>query len=64
MQLIRASEQIPSGSKPPAGGRFHGRALQHAMYDTDARTRVSFVHFEPGAHTMWYTHSGGQGFLP
>jgi quercetin dioxygenase-like cupin family protein len=60
MKLIRASERIPSGSKPPVGGRFQGRALQNAMHQTDARTQVSFVHFDPGAHTMWHTHSGGQ----
>jgi quercetin dioxygenase-like cupin family protein len=60
MQLIRASQRIPPGSKPPVGGRFHGAALQQAMHQTDAKTQVSFVHFEPGAHTMWHTHSGGQ----
>jgi quercetin dioxygenase-like cupin family protein len=60
MQLIRASERIPSGSEPPAGGRFHGSALAQTLFDTADKTRVSFVHFEPGAHTMWHTHSGGQ----
>jgi len=60
MQLIRASERIPSGSKPPAGGRFHGSALAQTLFDSADKTRVSFVHFEPGAHTMWHTHSGGQ----
>ncbi len=60
MQLIRASERIPPGSKPPTGGRFHGRALLQAMHQTDAKTQVGFVHFEAGAHTMWHTHSGGQ----
>jgi 4-carboxymuconolactone decarboxylase len=60
MQLIRASERIPSGSKPPAGGRFRGSALAQTLFDTADKTRVSFVHFESGAHTMWHTHSGGQ----
>jgi quercetin dioxygenase-like cupin family protein len=60
MQLIRASERVPSGSKPPAGGRFHGQASQQPLHRSDETTHVSFVQFEPGAHTMWHIHSGGQ----
>ena len=60
MQLIKASERIPAGARPPAGGRFHGRAMQRLLHESDASTRASFVHFEPGAHTMWHTHTAGQ----
>ena len=58
MQLIRVSERLATSGPP--GGKFHGKALQQTMHESDATTRVSFVHFEAGAHTMWHSHSAGQ----
>jgi quercetin dioxygenase-like cupin family protein len=59
MKLIRATERV-SGDSPPPKGRFHGQAAQHTMHETGEQTRGSFVRFEPGAHTHWHSHSGGQ----
>jgi len=59
VELIKASERITAGANPPAG-HFHGQAMQRLLHQSDAATRASFVHFDPGAHTMWHTHAGGQ----
>jgi len=59
VQVIKASERISAGANPPAG-HFHGRAMQQLLHQSDAATRASFVRFEPGANTMWHTHTGGQ----
>lgn len=59
MRVITAAERLRSDTRMPAG-LFHGKALQQLLHETDTPSRVSFVHFEPGAHTMWHTHSGGQ----
>jgi quercetin dioxygenase-like cupin family protein len=59
MRVIKAADRIAGDMQPPQG-RFHGRALQSTLHETDAKTRASFVRFEPGAHTHWHRHSGGQ----
>jgi quercetin dioxygenase-like cupin family protein len=58
MQVIRASERLRDNARPPAG-RFHGRAMQQLLHESDDQTRTSFVRFAGGAHTHWHTHSGG-----
>jgi quercetin dioxygenase-like cupin family protein len=59
MKVIRAAERV-GGDAPQPKGRFHGRAAQHTVHETGEETRGSFVRFEPGAHTHWHAHSGGQ----
>jgi quercetin dioxygenase-like cupin family protein len=59
MRLIKAGDRIGGNSRPPAG-RFHGHALQNLLHETAEETRISFVRFEPGAHTHWHRHSSGQ----
>lgn len=59
MVVIRAAERV-GGDSPQPKGRFHGHAAQHTMHETGEQTRASFVRFEPGAHTHWHSHSGGQ----
>jgi quercetin dioxygenase-like cupin family protein len=39
---------------------FDGRAMQETLHQSAEETRGSFVRFEPGAHTHWHKHSGGQ----
>ena len=59
MKVIKASERLRAETLPPTG-RFHGQVMQRPLHASDAQTRASFVHFEPGSHTHWHTHSGGQ----
>jgi quercetin dioxygenase-like cupin family protein len=59
MKLVRAADRIGGDSQPP-NGRFHGHAQQHTLHGTAEETRTSFVRFQPGAHTHWHKHSGGQ----
>jgi quercetin dioxygenase-like cupin family protein len=59
MRVIKSADRISGDAQPPKGS-FHGHALQTPLYETAERTRVSFVRFEPGAHTHWHKHSGGQ----
>lgn len=59
MKVIKSADRIRDDAQPPKG-KFHGHALQHTMYETAEETRGSFVRFEPGAHTHWHKHSGGQ----
>jgi quercetin dioxygenase-like cupin family protein len=59
MRVIRAADRIGGDSRPPKG-RFHGHALQNLLHETTEETRISFVRFEPGAHTQWHRHAGGQ----
>jgi quercetin dioxygenase-like cupin family protein len=59
MRVIKSSERLQGDLRTPAG-RFHGRATQHPLVETNELTRESLVHFEPGAHTHWHVHSGGQ----
>ena len=59
MRVIKADDRIAGDMQPPQG-RFHGHALQSTLHQTAEETRASFVRFEPGAHTHWHTHSGGQ----
>jgi quercetin dioxygenase-like cupin family protein len=59
MKVIRAADRMRGDVRPPVG-RFHGNASQHLVHQTSGETRESFVHFEPGAHTHWHVHSGGQ----
>jgi quercetin dioxygenase-like cupin family protein len=59
MEVIKAAERVGVDAPQPKG-RFHGHAAQRTMHETDEQTRGSFVRFEPGAHTHWHSHSGGQ----
>ncbi|MDQ6877968.1 MAG: cupin domain-containing protein [Candidatus Dormibacteraeota bacterium] len=59
MKVIKAADRLGGDSKPPTG-KFHGRALQRPLLETEEESRVSFVRFELGAHNHWHTHSGGQ----
>jgi quercetin dioxygenase-like cupin family protein len=59
MKVIRTADRMRGDVRPPVG-RFHGNASQHLVHQTSGETRESFVHFEPGAHTHWHVHSGGQ----
>ena len=59
MKVVKATDRIGGDAQAPKG-RFHGRAVQHTMHETAEETRGSFVRFEPGAHTHWHQHSGGQ----
>jgi quercetin dioxygenase-like cupin family protein len=59
MKVIKAVDRMSGEARPPQGS-FHGHALQHTLHETAEATRGSFVRFEPGAHTHWHTHSGGQ----
>lgn len=59
MRVIRAADRMKGETQAPTG-RFHGTALQHLVHETPERTRESFVSFEPGAHTHWHVHGGGQ----
>jgi quercetin dioxygenase-like cupin family protein len=59
MRVIRAADRIGGDSRPPKG-RFHGHALQNLLHETTEESRISFVRFEPGAHTHWHRHAGGQ----
>jgi len=59
MNVIRRTEHVGADAPQPKG-RFHGHAAQHTLHETDQQTRGSFVRFEPGAHTHWHAHSGGQ----
>jgi quercetin dioxygenase-like cupin family protein len=44
----------------PPKGKFQGHAKQHTLHEAKEETRSSFVSFEPGAHTHWHEHAGGQ----
>jgi quercetin dioxygenase-like cupin family protein len=59
MKVIKSDYRISGDAQPPKG-RFHGHALQTLLSETAERTSASFVRFEPGAHTHWHNHSGGQ----
>jgi quercetin dioxygenase-like cupin family protein len=59
MRLIRAADRNNDLS-PVQGGRFDLPPMQKTVLETDMPTRVSFIRFEPGAHTMWHSHAGGQ----
>ena len=59
MKVIKAANRMHGEVRPPTG-RFHGLATQHLVHETAEPTRESFVHFEPGAHTHWHIHAGGQ----
>jgi quercetin dioxygenase-like cupin family protein len=59
MRVIKPAERIGGDAQPPKG-RFHGHARQSLLLETSEETRASFVRFEPGAHTHWHRHSGGQ----
>ena len=59
MRVIKSSDRLKGDLRTPTG-RFHGRATQNLMVETNELTRESFVHFEPGAHTHWHVHAGGQ----
>ena len=59
MRVIKAAERIAGDAEAPKG-KFHGHALQSLLHHTTEETRASFVRFEPGAHTHWHRHSGGQ----
>ncbi len=59
MRVIKSGERLQGELRTPAG-RFHGRATQHPLVETEELTRESFVHFEAGARTHWHVHSGGQ----
>jgi quercetin dioxygenase-like cupin family protein len=59
MRVIKARDRMQGDVRPP-NGRFHGRATQHLLHQTAEDTRESFVSFDPGAHTHWHVHSGGQ----
>jgi quercetin dioxygenase-like cupin family protein len=59
MRVIKSADRIGGDAKPPKG-KFHGHALQSLLHETAEETRASFVRFEPGAHTHWHKHSGGQ----
>ena len=59
MRVIKSADRIGGDAKPPKGS-FHGHALQSLLHETKEETRASFVRFEPGAHTHWHRHSGGQ----
>jgi quercetin dioxygenase-like cupin family protein len=59
MRVIKAGDRMRGDVRPPTG-RFHGLASQHLLHQTGEDTRESFVSFEPGAHTHWHVHSGGQ----
>jgi quercetin dioxygenase-like cupin family protein len=59
MRVIRAADRMGDDARQPKG-RFHGHAGQHTLHETAEETRGSFVRFEPGAHTHWHKHSGGQ----
>ena len=59
MRVIKARDRMQGDVRPP-NGRFHGRATQHLLLQTAEDTRESFVSFDPGAHTHWHVHSGGQ----
>lgn len=59
MRVIKSNERLQGELRAPVG-RFHGRATQIPLVETNELTRESFVHFEPGAHTHWHVHSGGQ----
>jgi quercetin dioxygenase-like cupin family protein len=59
VRVIRAADRIAGDAEPPKG-KFHGHALQTTLHSTTEVTRASFVRFEPGAHTHWHEHSGGQ----
>lgn len=62
MRVIKANDRMRGDVRPPAG-RFHGRATQHLLHQAAEDTRESFVSFDPGAHTHWHVHSGGQLLL-
>ena len=59
MRVIKSADRIGGDAEPPKG-KFHGHALQSLLHHTTEETRASFVRFEPGAHTHWHQHSGGQ----
>jgi 4-carboxymuconolactone decarboxylase len=59
VRVLRAADRIGGDAEPPKG-KFHGQALQSTLHSTTEETRASFVRFEPGAHTHWHEHSGGQ----
>jgi quercetin dioxygenase-like cupin family protein len=59
MRVIKAAGRMGGKAQPP-NGRFHGHAVQHTLHEAIVETRGSFVRFEPGAHTHWHRHSGGQ----
>jgi quercetin dioxygenase-like cupin family protein len=59
MRVIKSADRIGGDAEPPKG-HFHGHALQSLLLETAEETRASFVRFEPGAHTHWHMHSGGQ----
>jgi len=59
MKVIKSSDRLTGDLRTPTG-RFQGRAIQNPLVDASGPTREGFVHFEPGAHTHWHVHSGGQ----
>ncbi len=59
MKVMRSTQRWREDVKQPQG-RFQGRARQRVLHETPLSARVSFVSFEPGAHTHWHSHSGGQ----
>jgi quercetin dioxygenase-like cupin family protein len=59
MRVIKAGDRMRGDVRPPTG-KFHGVASQHLLHQAAEDTRESFVSFEPGAHTHWHVHSGGQ----
>ena len=59
MRVIKPADRIGGDAEPPKG-KFHGHAMQSLLHHTTEETRASFVRFEPGAHTHWHQHSGGQ----
>jgi quercetin dioxygenase-like cupin family protein len=59
MKIIKSTDRLTGELRTPTG-RFHGRATQNPLVETNDLTREGFVHFEAGAHTHWHVHSGGQ----
>jgi quercetin dioxygenase-like cupin family protein len=59
MRVIKPGDRVGGDAQAPKG-KFHGHALQSLLHRTAEETTASFVRFEPGAHTHWHRHSGGQ----
>ena len=59
MKVIKPGDRLQGELRMPPG-QFAGNVAQVPLHETEQPTRESFVHFEPGAHTHWHSHAGGQ----
>ena len=56
---VTGREDRLEGAQPGGAEHFSGATLQRLLHEHPG-VRVLMVSFEPGAHTNWHRHRGGQ----